>query len=85
MQNNAVYRAETAEAAEVRLVEFETRCGKLYLAVAPAWRRAWKHIVPMFAFPSAIRKMIYTRVDSTTVFAYRNQGMHICSYGCSQP
>ncbi|TMJ67882.1 MAG: hypothetical protein E6G83_06450 [Alphaproteobacteria bacterium] len=25
-----------------------------------AWRRAWEHVVPLFAFPPAIRKMIYT-------------------------
>ena len=31
-----------------------------YPAVVPAWRRAWEHVVPMFAFPPAIRKMIYT-------------------------
>ena len=29
-------------------------------AVVPAWRRAWDHVVPMFAFPPAIRKLIYT-------------------------
>ncbi len=84
MRDNAIYRAETAEAAEVRLVEFETHWGDRYSAVAPVWRRAWKHVVPMFTFPSTIRK-ISIRVDSTTVFAYRNQGMHISSYGCSQP
>ena len=28
--------------------------------VGPLWRRAWEHVVPMFAFPPAIRKMIYT-------------------------
>ena len=54
----AVYRAETASAA--RLDEFETRWGERYPAVVPAWRRAWEHVVPMFAFPPAIRKMIYS-------------------------
>ena len=56
----AIYRAETAEAAAVRLDEFETCWGVRYTAIAPAWRRAWEHVVPMFAFPPAIRKMIYT-------------------------
>ena len=56
----AVYRAETAEAAAARLDEFEARWGQRYPAVVPAWRRAWEHVVPMFAFPPAIRKMIYT-------------------------
>jgi putative transposase len=25
-----------------------------------AWRRAWQHVIPFFAFASGIRKMIYT-------------------------
>ena len=29
-------------------------------AVAPCWRRAWEHMVPLFAFPPALRKMNYT-------------------------
>jgi putative transposase len=56
----AIYRAETAEAAAARLDEFEAKWGARYPAIAPAWRRAWQHVVPMFAFPPAIRKTIYT-------------------------
>ena len=56
----AIYRAETAEAAAARLDEFEAAWASCYPAVAPAWRRAWEHVVPMFAFPPAIRKLIYT-------------------------
>jgi len=33
---------------------------KRYPMIAPAWRRAWVYVVPFFAFPPAIRKMIYT-------------------------
>ena len=56
----AVYQAETLDAAAARLDEFGARWGERYPAVAPAWRRAWEHVAPMFAFPPAIRKMIYT-------------------------
>ncbi len=56
----AIYRAESAEAAGTRLVEFEAKWGARYPAIGPLWRRAWEHVVPMFAFPPAIRKMIYT-------------------------
>lgn len=56
----AIYRAETAEMAAARLDEFEAQWGARYPAVGPIWRRAWEHVVPMFAFPPAIRKMIYT-------------------------
>src|ERR1700740_3847479 len=56
----AIYRAETAEAAAAELDHFEARRGKRYPAIGQAWRRAWDHVVPLFAFPPAIRKMIYT-------------------------
>jgi putative transposase len=56
----AIYRAETAEAAAARLDEFEAKWDARYPAIGPTWRRAWEQVVPMFAFPPAIRKMIYT-------------------------
>jgi putative transposase len=56
----AIYRAENAEAALDRLAEFEARWGARYPAVGQSWRRAWEHVVPLFAFPPDIRKMIYT-------------------------
>jgi putative transposase len=56
----AIYRAESADAALGRLDAFEEKWGKRYPAVGAAWRRAWEHVVPLFAFPREIRKMIYT-------------------------
>src|SRR3954449_1875703 len=56
----AIYRAESAEMAYVRLEEFEAEWGKRYPAIGQVWRRAWEHVVPFFAFAPAIRKMIYT-------------------------
>lgn len=56
----AIYHAENADAALQRLEEFETEWGKRYPAIGQAWRRAWQHVIPFFAFPSEIRKMIYT-------------------------
>jgi putative transposase len=56
----AIYRAETAEGALAELDAFEAQWGRRYPAICQAWRRAWEHVVPLFAFPPAIRKMIYT-------------------------
>lgn len=56
----AIYRAESAEAAKERLGEFEAKWAPRYPAIGQAWRRAWEHVIPLFAFPPAIRKMIYT-------------------------
>ena len=29
-------------------------------AIVQSWRRAWKEVIPFFAFPKAVRKIIYT-------------------------
>jgi putative transposase len=56
----AIYRAESAEAAADALNNFEAQWGRHYPAIGQAWRRAWDYVVPLFAFPPAIRKMIDT-------------------------
>jgi putative transposase len=56
----AIYHAETVELAHQRLEVLEASWGEQYPAVGQMWRRAWEHVTPMFAFPPAVRKMIYT-------------------------
>ena len=34
--------------------------GQRYPSVAAGWRRAWAQVIPFFAFPAAVRKVIYT-------------------------
>ena len=46
----AVYRAENADMALIRLEELEAEWGRRYPAIGQAWRRAWEHVVPFFAF-----------------------------------
>jgi putative transposase len=55
-----VYQAESAQRAEQRLAEFEALWASKYPAIAPAWRRAWNEVIPLFAYPPDIRRMIYT-------------------------
>jgi putative transposase len=56
----AIYRAENADAALQELEAFEAKWGKRYPTISPTWRRAWEQVVPFFAFPPEIRRMIYT-------------------------
>jgi putative transposase len=56
----AIYRADGADQALRELDAFEAKWGRQYPAIGAAWRRAWTHVVPLFAFPKDIRKMIYT-------------------------
>jgi putative transposase len=56
-----VYRAETAERARERLQEFEAGAwGKKYPAIAQSWRRNWEQVIPFFAYPEEVRRIIYT-------------------------
>jgi putative transposase len=57
----AIYRAQDAEAGLAALEAFETGpWGAKYPAVAPAWRRNWDRVIPFFAFPEAVRRIVYT-------------------------
>lgn len=55
----AVYRAVTADEAERQLGEFEATWRK-YPAIARLWREHWDRVIPFFAFPTEVRKVVYT-------------------------
>jgi len=56
-----IYTAASAEAAEAALQAFENSdWGRRYPTVAAAWRRAWDRVIPFFAFPPDVRRVIYT-------------------------
>ena len=56
-----IYTAANAEAAQGELDAFEQGpWGKKFPTVVAAWRRAWSHVIPFFAFPPQIRRVIYT-------------------------
>jgi transposase-like protein len=56
-----VYTAPTAEGALAELDAFEEGpWGKKFPTVVAAWRRAWDKVIPFFAFPAHIRRVIYT-------------------------
>ena len=56
-----IYTAANAEAALAELDAFEQGpWGKKFPTVVAAWRRAWSHVIPFFAFPPQIRRVIYT-------------------------
>lgn len=56
-----IYTAPTEAAALAELETFEASAvGQRCPTVAAAWRRAWTHVTPFFAFPPAIRRVLYT-------------------------
>ncbi|WP_042589460.1 IS256-like element ISRso7 family transposase, partial [Ralstonia solanacearum] len=56
-----IYTAPSAEAAQAELDAFaDGPWGQRYPTVGAAWRNAWDRVIPFFAFPPAVRKVIYT-------------------------
>jgi putative transposase len=56
-----IYTAPSAEAAASELDAFEQGAwGRKFPTVVAAWRRAWDRVIPFFAFPPAVRRVIYT-------------------------
>ncbi len=56
-----VYTAPSEEAALAELDAFEEGpWGQKFPTVVAAWRRAWDKVIPFFAFPAHIRRVIYT-------------------------
>jgi putative transposase len=56
-----IYTAANAEAAQAELEAFEAGpWGTKFSTVVAAWRRNWDKVIPFFAFPPHIRRVIYT-------------------------
>ena len=54
-----IYTAPSAEAALTDLDAFEQGAwGRKFPTVVAAWRRAWGRVIPFFAFPPAVRRVI---------------------------
>jgi putative transposase len=56
-----IYAAANAETAAAALDAFaDGEWGRKFPTVGAAWRRAWAQVIPFFAFPPEIRRVIYT-------------------------
>ena len=56
-----IYKAKDADAGKAGLEDFaEGPWGKKYPAIAHSWRRNWPEVIPFFAFPDDVRRIIYT-------------------------
>jgi transposase-like protein len=56
-----IYTAVTAEAAKTALDAFKAGAwGQKFPTVGAAWDRAWDRVIPFFAFPPEVRRVIYT-------------------------
>ena len=56
----AIYSASTETDAELQLELFAEKWDARYPSISKTWRAHWVHVIPLFAFPAEIRKVIYT-------------------------
>jgi putative transposase len=56
----AIYSAGTEVEAEFNLELFAEKWDGLYPTISKSWRTHWIRVIPLFAFPEDIRKVIYT-------------------------
>ena len=57
-----IYRARDAEAGRAALDDFaDCPWGRKYPAITASWRRHWTEVIPFYAFPSDVRRMVYRR------------------------
>jgi putative transposase len=55
-----IYQATSLEAAETALEAFAEKWDEQFPAISQIWLRHWENIIPIFDYPMAIRKVIYT-------------------------
>jgi putative transposase len=56
-----IYDGVDDKAADAALTAFENGpWGLKYQAIGKAWRRAWQEVIPFFAFPREVRRILYT-------------------------
>ena len=55
-----IYTAATDVEAEQRLAEFSLKWDEKFPMIAKSWRSNWTRVIPFFAHPPEIRKIIYT-------------------------
>jgi len=55
-----IYHAATEAEAETRLAEFAAKWDAKFPTIAKSWRSNWARVIPFFAHPPEIRRVIYT-------------------------
>jgi putative transposase len=55
-----IYTAATDREAETRLAEFAAKWDDKYPTISKSWRTNWARVIPFFAHPAEIRRVIYT-------------------------
>jgi len=55
-----IYSAVTVQEAELKLEKFAAKWDGTHPTISQIWRRNWERVIPFFAYPAEIRKVMYT-------------------------
>lgn len=55
-----IYRAATRQEAELQLSTFAEKWDSQFPTISQSWRSNWERITPFFAYPTDIRRVVYT-------------------------
>jgi putative transposase len=55
-----IYTATDVDAAAEALAAFEAEWGERYPMIGTTWRDTWEHVIPFLAFPTDVRRVVYT-------------------------
>lgn len=56
----SIYHAANEESGYQNMLEVSEKWGKHYPNVMKSWHQNWEALIPMFKFPTEVRKVIYT-------------------------
>ena len=65
-----IYQATTREQAESQLLQLGEKWGQQYAIAVRSWENNWEELATMFAYPTEIRRLIYT---TNSVEGYHRQ------------
>jgi putative transposase len=55
-----IYTSATEAKAEIRLGEFAAKWDEKFPMISKSWKANWSRVIPFFAHPTEIRRVIYT-------------------------
>jgi len=55
-----IYQADSEELARDNLETFSRKEDSRYPTISKSWQASWQRIIPFFAYPEEIRRIIYT-------------------------
>ena len=76
-----IYKAKDADAGKLALDDVANGpWGQKYPAIAQSWRRNWPEVIPFFAFPDDVRRIMYTTNAIESLNAKRRRAVRTKSH-----